>query len=549
MVGLVGNRPIYKCLHESCSGFRWKDFREKIDPTFRTPEVILVRLRKWCEGSAIEVDDELVQAACSTGKGLIKIMKDLRSECSAVRVKVLDSKIKEARRAFQTATVGENNERGNLVGLLNRVRDMQAADRVPMYWTATYDHRTRAGSIGDVDSPRVDDGHEISLLMLFHEMGDSWVKQVHVSQVIKYLADEHQVNPLQISLQQTKWDGILRLSAWLTDFMGVKSTSYTSAVGRKWLISAVARAINPGCQADHMLIFEGVQGIGKSQALRILGGRFYSEYSSGITGGGTTHKDMVATIAGKMIVEMSELTSMRRSDMEALKAILTTTADDVRLSYERDSKTYPRTCVFAGSTNEVGQSYIFDVTGARRFWPVYVGECGIVDIGALKKARDQLWAEAVVAYNDGEDWHTVPMVEVIQEQLDRQVTVETTEPWFQKIRAALTDPDSYANEVFFVMPKYELGQPTNDFVVRTGGMHIVLGALLQIDIARQTQTDVLRVQGILRGLGFKKVRPSRKWQGGSYAYDLNQDVMPHLWSSIIAAHKSVKFNKSTIVSQ
>ena len=76
---------------------------------------------------------------------------------------------------------------------------------------------------------------------------------------------------------------------------------------------------------------------------------------------------MVAVICGKLIVEMSELASIKRAEVEALKALLTTTVDDARLSYERDAKPYPRTCVWAGTTNEVGQAYIMDQTGARRF--------------------------------------------------------------------------------------------------------------------------------------------------------------------------------------
>jgi hypothetical protein len=33
MVGLAANRPVFRCLHNSCSAFKWKEFREKIDPT------------------------------------------------------------------------------------------------------------------------------------------------------------------------------------------------------------------------------------------------------------------------------------------------------------------------------------------------------------------------------------------------------------------------------------------------------------------------------------------------------------------------------------
>jgi len=545
MVGLVNNRPVYRCLHDSCSTFRWKEFREKIDPTYKDPETIFERLKDWCNGELQEIDSELIQSACATGKQLPGVIKKLKLECARPRVLLLEDNIKEERKRFQRATIGENNEKGNIVGVINRTRLLQAEGIVPMYWVADYDHRIRVGKIGDIDCAKSSEEEEINLMVRFHSMGDSWVKQSHTSQVIKYLSNEHQINPLRISLKQLVWDGVERISTWLPDLMGTKNTEYTRAIGRKWMISAVARAMEPGCQADHMLIFEGAQGIGKSQALRALGGQFYTEYTGGMTGAGTSHKDLVAVIAGKMIVEMSELATVRKGDMEALKAVLTTTVDDVRLSYERDPKAYPRTCVFAGTTNEVGQAYISDLTGARRFWPTHVGENGPVKAEILKQQRNQLWAEAVMAYESGEDWYTVPVEMVAEEQLDRQITIENMEPWYLKIRDALTDPDSYANEVFFAVDKYEKGQLCNGFNIRSGALHLLLGIVLQIDTARQSQNDVLRVQKVLRGLGFKKVRPSGKWQGSSYAYDLSESTVSHLWSAIDAARRASKFPKPT----
>ncbi|MFZ2287601.1 MAG: virulence-associated E family protein [Bacteroidales bacterium] len=543
MVGLVNNRPVFRCLHDSCSTFRWKEFREKIDPTYKDPETVFERLKDWCDGDVPELDAELVQAACATGKKLPEILKKLKKECARPRVLLLEDNIKEERKRFQRETIGDNNEKGNIVGIINRARVLQTEGVFPMYWIADYDHRVRVGKIGDIDCPKCSEEDEISMMVRFHSMGDSWVKQMHASQVIKYLASEYRVNPLRVHLKQLVWDGVKRISTWLPDYMGTKDTEYTRAIGRKWLISAVARAMEPGCQADHMLIFEGVQGIGKSQALRILGGQFYTEYSGGMTGGGTSHKDLVAVIAGKMIVEMSELATVRRADMEALKAVLTTTVDDVRLSYERDPKSYPRTCIFAGTTNEVGQAYIVDLTGARRFWPTHVGECGPVETALLKEVREQIWAEAVEAYEAGEDWYSVPAEMVSEEQADRQVTIENVEPWFQKIRDALTDPDSYANEIFFAVERYERGQWCDGFNIRSGSLHLILGIVLQIDTARQSQNDVMRVQKVLRGIGFKKTRPSGKWQGSTYAYDLAQDAVPHLWPSIDAARKASKFPK------
>ena len=545
MVGLVNNRPVYRCLHDSCSAFRWKDFREKIDPTYKDPVTVFERLKDWCLSDTNEIDKELVQSACATGKGLAPILKKLKQECPRPRVLLLEDFVKEERKRFQRDTIGENNEKGNVVGIINRIRLLQTEGMVPMYWIADYDHRVRAGKIGDIDCPKCGEAEEIQLMVRFHAMGDSWVTQMKTAQAIKYLAEEYRVNPMRAHLKQLNWDGVKRIGSWLPDFMGTKDTEYTKAIGRKWLISAVARAMEPGCQVDHMLIFEGVQGIGKSQALRILGGQFYCEYSGGMTGG-SSHKDMVAVIAGKMIVEMSELATIRKAEMDNLKAILTTTVDDVRLSYERDAKSYPRTCVFAGTTNEIGQAYISDLTGARRFWPCYVGECGKVRTAALKDHREQLWAEAVVAYEDGEDWYTVPQELVSEEQTDRQITIESSEPWYQKVRDALSDPDSYANEIFFSVDQYVNGQTTGKHNIRAGSLHLILGIILQIDTARQGPADVLRVQKILRGIGFRKVRPSRKWMGNTYAYDLVEEALPHLWPYITAAKKASKFPKQVM---
>ena len=541
VVGLVSNRPIFKCLHNSCQQFKWKEFREKIDPTYKDPDTIERRLKEWCGSSEEELDRELAQSACTLGKGLQAVLVRVKKEVPRPRFLVLEDQLKLERRQFIKDTVGENNEKGNIVGVINRVRNYQREGVSPMYWTVEYDHKIRVGPVGDVDCPRKGEEDEIALMVRFHSSGDTWVKQTHCIQAITYLAQEYKVNPLKIYLKKKTWDGTPRLSTWLVDYMGTKDNEYTRAIGRKWLISAVARAMEPGCQADHMLILEGAQGIGKSQALRALGGQFYVEYSNSFSQHSSNHKDMVAAIAGKMIVEMSELATLKRGDMESLKAILTTPADEARLAYDRDSKTYPRTCVFGGTTNEVGQSYIADATGARRFWPVLCAEVQSTRIQALKEIVDQLWAEAVEAFESGEDWWEVPKELVAEEQTARQITVEDSEPWYGKIRMALTDPDSYANEYFFCVDEFTQGLPTGGFVVRAGEIHRMMTGILGIDAARMSQYDVSRIQKVLRGIGFKKTRPSRGWLNSSYAYDLARDTVPHLWDAIKGARESVKF--------
>lgn len=544
VVGSVGNRPVFRCLHNSCQQYRWKEFREKVDPTYRDPETIERRLKEWCASNEEEIDRELAQSACVLGKGLMAVMARVKKDVPRPRFLLLEDHLKAEKRQYIKDTVGENNEKGNIVGIINRIRNYQREGVVPMYWTVDYDHKIRVGPVGDIDCPRKGEEDEISLLVRFHSSGDVWVKQTHCAQAIMFLAQEYRVNPLKIYLKKKTWDKVPRLSTWLPDYMGTKNNEYTRAIGRKWIISAVARAMEPGCQADHMLILEGAQGIGKSQALRALGGQFYVEYSNSFSQHSSNHKDMVAAIAGKMIVEMSELATLKRGDMESLKAVLTTPADEARLAYDRDSRTYPRTCVFGGTTNEVGQSYIADSTGARRFWPTLCGEVQPPRIQALKEIVDQLWAEAVEAYENGEDWWDVPRELVSEEQTARQITVEDSEPWFGKIRMALTDSDSYANEYFYCVDGFEKGQPTGTFVVRAGAIHKMMTGILGIDASRMSQYDVARIQKVLRSIGFKKTRPSRGWLDSSYAYDLSRETVPHIWDAIKTARNSVKFPRT-----
>ena len=534
MVGLVANRPVFRCLHNSCSAFKWKEFREKIDPTYKDPDTVEKRLVDWCNGNDQDMDEELSQAVCVLGNKVgDQILRKVRKEVQRDRFVLLESIVKAKRRQYLKDTIGDNNEKGNLVGLINRTIKMQADGIVPNFWEADYDHRVRVGTMSSVDSPKLDETHEIELMVRFHSLGDSWVKQTHAGQVIRYIAAQNKLNPLKQMLKDKKWDGRHRLSNWLPHYMGTEDSEYTRAIGRKWMISAVARAMDPGCQVDHMLVFEGAQGCGKSSAARILGGRFYTEYTGDFKNAAGI-KDMVHVIIGKMVVELSEMSAIKRTEMEAIKAILTTTVDDVRLSYERDAKSYPRTCVFIGSTNKVGQPYIPDDTGARRFWPTIVAKEFPIKLNLLKEDVDQLWAEAVEAYEDGEDWHTVPQEAVAHEQLERQMTVRDSDPWHHRILGSLTDPDSYAAGAYSIV---ESGDKS---VVSVTNMSAVLGIILGIDPSRQTSIDLSRTTNILKSIGFVRVKSSRKIAGMT-PYELPKESIIHLWPAIELANKSVKF--------
>ncbi|GEC62063.1 hypothetical protein GOX01_23940 [Gluconobacter oxydans] len=223
-----------------------------------------------------------------------------------------------------------------------------------------------------------------------------------VSAAIQSVAEENAYHPIRDYLTGLEWDGVQRLDTWLHDFLGAEDSEYTAGVGRLFLIGMVARVMEPGCKNDHVLIFEGNQGIRKSTACKVLAGgsRYFSDSLPPIREGS---KDLASHLAGKWLVEVAEMSAASRADTEALKAFLTRTHETYRPAYGRNEITQPRQCVLVGTTNR--KEYLRDSTGDRRVWPV---KCGVngepCDIDGLQEARDQLFAEAFHLYQRREKW-------------------------------------------------------------------------------------------------------------------------------------------------
>jgi predicted P-loop ATPase len=219
-----------------------------------------------------------------------------------------------------------------------------------------------------------------------------------VAKNLPTLAQKIPFDPIKDYFGGLEWDGVARLDTWLIDHAGAEDNLYTRLVSSKWMIAAVARAFKPGCQVDNLLILEGAQGVGKSSLFRTLckNPEWFTDTLPDLH-----NKEAALQLNGKLLIEVSELNTIKRSTNTDMKRFFSCTSDTYRAPYERTTKDVPRRCVFCGTTNE--KQYTADATGARRFWPVAVGKESI-DIKAIKQNRDLLWAEATSRFFDGEPW-------------------------------------------------------------------------------------------------------------------------------------------------
>jgi predicted P-loop ATPase len=215
-----------------------------------------------------------------------------------------------------------------------------------------------------------------------------------VHQAVDLRARETPFHRLREWLDALKWDGTARLDQWLSTYLGAPRSDYHAAIGRMFLIAMAARIFEPGCKADYVLILQGPQGELKSEVCRIVGGEWFSDSLLDIRS-----KDASQHLRGRWLIELPELSALSRGDIEAWKAFITRTTERYRSPYGRKEATEPRQCVFAGTTNK--EEYLRDETGNRRFWPALIGA---INLRALKRDRDQLFAEAVDRYRAGEQW-------------------------------------------------------------------------------------------------------------------------------------------------
>lgn len=259
-----------------------------------------------------------------------------------------------------------------------------------------------------------------------------------VQDAIELYARQNRYHPVRDYLHSLQWDNETRIRGWLSRYLGVEGCNYSDEIGRLFLIAMIARVMRPGCKVDYMLILEGPQGALKSTACKVLAGKWFSDNLPDLARGDAVRLSM--HLRGKWLIEIAEMSSFNAAESHKLKEFLTQTEERYTPKYGRQEVKEPRQCIFVGTTNE--GAYLKDATGARRFWPVKVGEIKIDD---LIRDRDQLLAEAFAEFQSGAQWWPDREFEAAHIAPQQEARYEA-DPWEEAIEAWLGGGPVFATD-------------------------------------------------------------------------------------------------------
>ena len=209
--------------------------------------------------------------------------------------------------------------------------------------------------------------------------------------------EKRSFHPIKDYLKDLEWDGVGRIDTLLIEYFGADDNIYTREAIRKQLVGSVARVMKPGCKFDLVLVLAGKEGAYKSTFVKTLGKEWFSDSLPTVQG-----KEAFEQVQGVWLMELAELSALRKADAEAIKHFITKQEDSFRPAYGRTTVVSKRQCVFFATTNKL--DFLNDPSGNRRFNPIdvrkeYVTSSVVED---MPQDVDQIWAEAYHLYKHGE---------------------------------------------------------------------------------------------------------------------------------------------------
>jgi len=161
-----------------------------------------------------------------------------------------------------------------------------------------------------------------------------------------------------------KWDQKTDYIQQLSNTIKTTNQADFNWAFKKWLIAMVACGLYETVTNQTVLILTGKQGIGKTSWLKSLMPEILKDYffSGNIN---PNNKDTTLLMSEKLIINLDELASLNKKQIESFKEMITKDVITERRAYGHFTENYIRRASFVGSSNH--NEILMDVTGNRRF--------------------------------------------------------------------------------------------------------------------------------------------------------------------------------------
>lgn len=336
-------------------------------------------------------------------------------------------------------------------------------------------------------------------------------KVIDLDTAIISASDKFRYHPIKNQILGVSWDEQPRAESFFIDVLGVEDNVYNRECTRKWLLASLTRLFDNGVKFDEMIILQGGQGIGKSTTLQRLSLGYYTDITEKIS------DEVTFKVMRTWLVELSELSTMMKTDSDSFKAWLSATKDTVRKKYSTDPNDYPRTFTVLGTTNN--KEILKDRTGNRRYWLMYCEKDKIKNtIWSLDiKYILQLWGEVYQWYKNGENLLISEETKVYMEKLSSGALEYN--PLEERINSILDMyvPNNWKEIINDSMKRHEYYKHVNDYTTYGYG-----------NSRFQLQTKIMDITtGELVYLLGNGEEPYKDLKGNTLAKEINQ-VMNNL---------------------
>lgn len=319
-------------------------------------------------------------------------------------------------------------------------------------------------------------------------------KLVDLDTAIVSASDKFRYHPIKNKIVTKTWDGKPRAESFFIDVLGVEDNQYNRECTRKWLLASLTRLFDNGIKFDEMIILQGGQGIGKSTTLQRLSLGYYTDITEKIS------DEVTFKVLRTWLVELSELSTMVKTDSDTFKAWLSATKDTVRKRYATDPTDHPRTFAVLGTTNN--KEILKDRTGNRRYWLMYCEKDRIKhSIWSLDYEYIlQLWSEVYQWYLSKESLLISEETKQYMENLSSDAL--EYDPLEEKIvsildmyvpknwKEVINNPQKRHNYRFYVNEYITFGNTNNKFPFETQIFDITTSELLYLSCDDEFKLDL-----------------------------------------------------------